>query len=117
MRIGEALAQAATRLSSEGVESPRFDAELLLAHVLDANRAAILARPDLRLTPKQLTRYRDLVARRAGRPAEMEQRTGDVGVRFAVNDVFPESEEAGVALAVIGRGVLEAPLAHCGFHF
>jgi release factor glutamine methyltransferase len=67
MNSGEALAQAATRLSTEGVESPRLDAELLLAHVLTVNRAAILARPDRRLTPKQLTRYRDLVARRAGR--------------------------------------------------
>jgi release factor glutamine methyltransferase len=67
MVSGEALAQAATRLRNEGVESPRLDAELLLAHVLDVNRAAILAWPDQRLTPKQLTRYRDLVARRAGR--------------------------------------------------
>ncbi|MGD9144325.1 MAG: peptide chain release factor N(5)-glutamine methyltransferase [Anaerolineae bacterium] len=67
MNSGEALAQATTRLRNEGVESPRLDAELLLAHVLDANRAAILARPDQRLTPKQLTRYRDLVSRRAGR--------------------------------------------------
>jgi release factor glutamine methyltransferase len=67
MKSGEALTQAATRLRSEGVESPRLDAELLLAHVLDVNRAALLARPDQRLTPKELTRYRDLVARRAGR--------------------------------------------------
>jgi release factor glutamine methyltransferase len=67
MNSGEALVQASTRLRNEGVESPRLDAELLLAHVLDVNRASILARPDQRLTPKQLTRYRDLVARRAGR--------------------------------------------------
>jgi release factor glutamine methyltransferase len=67
MLAGEALAQAATQLHNEGVESPRLDAELLLAHVLGTNRAAILARPDQRLTPKELTRYRDLVARRAGR--------------------------------------------------
>jgi len=67
MRSGEAQAQATARLRNEGVESPRLDAELLLAHVLDVNRAAILARPDRRLTPKELTRYRDLVARRAGR--------------------------------------------------
>jgi release factor glutamine methyltransferase len=67
MRVGEALRQAATRLDSDGVESPRLDAELLLAHVLDVNRAAILARPDGQLTPKQLTLYRNLVARRAGR--------------------------------------------------
>lgn len=67
MLLGEALAQTATWLRNEGVESPRLDAELLLAHVLGANRAAILAHPDQRLTPKQLTRYRELTARRAGR--------------------------------------------------
>ena len=67
MLVEESLAQAVARLGNEGVESPRLDAELLLAHVLGANRAAVLARPDRRLTPKQLTRYRDLVARRADR--------------------------------------------------
>jgi release factor glutamine methyltransferase len=67
MKSGEALAQATVRLRNEGVESPLLDAELLLANVLDVNRAAILARPDRPLSPKQLTHYRDLVARRAGR--------------------------------------------------
>jgi release factor glutamine methyltransferase len=67
MRIGEALAQGASRLDHEGVESPRLDAELLLAHVLGMNRAAILARPEQVLTPKQLTRYQDLIGRRAER--------------------------------------------------
>jgi release factor glutamine methyltransferase len=67
MRLGEALDQAVTRLGNEGVDSPRLDAELLLAHILEVNRAAILARPDQRLTPKELTRYRDLVTRRASR--------------------------------------------------
>lgn len=67
MRLREALAQAVTRLDNAGVDSPRLDAELLLAHVLEVNRAAILARPELRITPKELTRYRDLVTRRAGR--------------------------------------------------
>lgn len=67
MKIGEALAQAVTQLRNEGVDSPRLDAELLLAHVLDVNRAAILAHPDRPLTPKALTRYRDLVDRRAHR--------------------------------------------------
>jgi release factor glutamine methyltransferase len=67
MLSGEALAQAATQLRNEGVESPRLDAELLLAHVLGVNRAAILTWPDRPLTPKQLTRYRDLVAQRAAR--------------------------------------------------
>jgi release factor glutamine methyltransferase len=67
MRLDDALAQAATRLANQGVESPRFDAEILLAHALGLNRAAILSRPEQRLTPKQLTLYRDLIARRGDR--------------------------------------------------
>jgi release factor glutamine methyltransferase len=67
MRIDGALAQAATHLANQGVESPRLDSELLLAYVLDANRAAILARPEQQLTPKQLTSFRDLVVRRGNR--------------------------------------------------
>jgi release factor glutamine methyltransferase len=54
-------------LRNEGVESPRLDAELLLGHVLGVNRAKVLAWPDRRLSPKQLTRFRDLVTRRAAR--------------------------------------------------
>ena len=67
MRLDDALAQAATRLANQGVESPRLDAEILLAHALGLNRAAVLSRPEQRLTPKQLTHYRDLVARRGDR--------------------------------------------------
>lgn len=67
MLAKEALGQAARRLENEGVDSPRLDAELLLAHVLDVNRASVLAWPERQLTPKQLTRTRDLVTRRASR--------------------------------------------------
>lgn len=67
VEIRAALAQARQLLQGEGVDSPGLDAELLLAHVLDTNRAKVLAWPDRRLTPKQLTQYRNLVARRARR--------------------------------------------------
>jgi len=67
MRLDEALVQAITHLANRGVESPQLDAELLLARVLGVNRAAVLARPEQRLTPKQLTLYRDLTARRGSR--------------------------------------------------
>jgi release factor glutamine methyltransferase len=67
MLSGEALQQAATQLTNDGVESPRLDAELLLSHVLGVNRAAVLARPDRSLTPKEWTRFRDLVTRRSQR--------------------------------------------------
>ncbi len=64
---GEALKQAVHRLRSEGVDSPRLDAELLLAHALDTHRAAILTWPERQLTPKELTTFRNLVERRAAR--------------------------------------------------
>jgi release factor glutamine methyltransferase len=67
MLVSEALAQTATRLRNEGVESPRLDAELLLAHVLHVNRAVLFTWPDRRLTPKELTLYRELAGRRAHR--------------------------------------------------
>ncbi|MBN1659252.1 MAG: peptide chain release factor N(5)-glutamine methyltransferase [Anaerolineae bacterium] len=67
MPIGTAVEQARLQLKSEGVESPRLDAELLLAHVLGATRALVLAHPERRLTPKDLTHYRALVERRASR--------------------------------------------------
>lgn len=63
----EALAGAIQALQGEGVESPRLDAELLLAHALGVNRAAVLAWPERALTPKELTYYRSMVVRRAGR--------------------------------------------------
>ena len=64
--VGTAIDQAYCHLESEDVDSPRLDAELLLAHVLGTNRAAVLAHPERRLTLKELTRYRALVSRRAG---------------------------------------------------
>jgi release factor glutamine methyltransferase len=67
MRLDDALVQATNQLANQGVESPQLDAELLLAHALGANRAAVLARPEQQLTPKQLTRFRDLITRRGNR--------------------------------------------------
>jgi release factor glutamine methyltransferase len=67
MLIKEALAQAATQLRAQGVDTPRLDAELLLAHALDVNRAALFTWPERSLTPKELTRFRELVIRRAAR--------------------------------------------------
>ena len=67
MRVGAALDRAEAQLQASGVKSPRFDAELLLAHVLGGNRAALLAHLDDALGPTQYTRFCDLVARRAAR--------------------------------------------------
>lgn len=63
MTSGAALASAAALL---GV---RLDAELLLGHVLDLSRAALIAHDDRILTPEELGDFERLVARRgAGEP-------------------------------------------------
>ncbi len=43
MNAREALAKAAERLAAAGVDSPRVDAELLLAHVLGTTRSGVYA--------------------------------------------------------------------------
>ena len=65
--IEATLREAAARLSEAGVDSPRLDAELLLAHALGRDRAYLLAHPEQPLSPKQSTRFDALVARRAAR--------------------------------------------------
>jgi release factor glutamine methyltransferase len=67
IHLQAALRQAIQTLQNAEVDEARLDAELLLAHTLDLNRAAVLAQPDRPLTPKELTRFRDLVARRVTR--------------------------------------------------
>ncbi len=47
------------------VDSPRLDAELLLAHALDVSRAHLWAHPEQPLTPEQQHHYHDLLVRRA----------------------------------------------------
>jgi release factor glutamine methyltransferase len=87
MLVREVLAEALARLRNEGVDSPRLDAELLLAHVLSANRAVILAQPDRRLTLKELTSYRNLLGRRSEREplAYILGRREFFGLDFAVD--------------------------------
>ncbi len=57
------LDQAAQRIDSD---SPRLDAEVLLAHVLDKPRSHLLAWPDRIPDTAQQAHYRELVERRAG---------------------------------------------------
>jgi release factor glutamine methyltransferase len=67
IQIQAALEEAIQILRNNGVESPRLDAELLLAQILQTNRAVVLAWPERILTPKELACYRDFVMRRAAR--------------------------------------------------
>ena len=68
MTIDEALRTASRRLTSSS-STPRLDAELLLAHVHEMDRAALLARNGQQLIPDALAAFDLLVARRlSGEP-------------------------------------------------
>ncbi|MCE3003571.1 MAG: peptide chain release factor N(5)-glutamine methyltransferase [Xanthomonadaceae bacterium] len=62
MNCGELLRGAVARL---GGDSPRADAELLLAHVLGRDRAWLFAHADAACDPDQAARFDALLARRA----------------------------------------------------
>ncbi len=61
------LREAAVALRAAGVEAPDWDAERLLRHVLDWDRAALLARLDAEVEPAKAARFRSLVGERARR--------------------------------------------------
>ena len=63
--VGEAIKWASRRLRPL-TSSPRLEAELLLAHLLQRARPYLLAHPEASLTPEQAATYAAHVARRAG---------------------------------------------------
>jgi release factor glutamine methyltransferase len=65
--VGDALAAASRRLAAAGCDSPRLDAELLLAEVLDAPRARLVVERDRALSDAEADRFGALLARREAR--------------------------------------------------
>jgi release factor glutamine methyltransferase len=104
---GRALAQAAIELNAI-TDTPLLEAEILLAHVLDAPRASLLAHPERILTASQLTDYQTLARRRAsGYPLPyLTGHTEFYGLTFEVTPevLIPRPEtEALVELALARR--------------
>ena len=65
----QSLLAATTEALSVSSESPRLDAELLLAHALGKDRSYLRAWPERAPTPAQAARFESLLARRqAGEP-------------------------------------------------
>ena len=64
--IGTLLETAAGYLHEKGSTSPRLDAELLLAETLGLERIGLYLEFDRPLAAEEITRFRSLVARRAG---------------------------------------------------
>ncbi len=61
---GLALVAATQRLTSNGVDSPKLDSEVLLSYVLGCTRAQLYAYPDRLLTEDERQRLERLVVRR-----------------------------------------------------
>jgi release factor glutamine methyltransferase len=61
--VGEALQAARARLAAVS-KSPRRDAELLLAHLLGWDQAALLTRPERVLTPAEADQFESMLSRR-----------------------------------------------------
>jgi release factor glutamine methyltransferase len=62
--VGRVVRWAADDFRARGIESPRLEAELLLAHALDTDRMRIIVEADRELTDGELARFRDLIKRR-----------------------------------------------------
>jgi len=66
-RLIHVLKDAAQTLAAAGCDTPQLDAEVLLAHVLDRDRAWLYAHPEYALSLSQLSAGRSLVSQRASR--------------------------------------------------
>lgn len=65
--ISRVLAWAAADFRSRNIDSPRLDAELLLAFVLGVDRIRLIIEAERQLVPAELAAYRELIKRRRGR--------------------------------------------------
>jgi len=65
--VAGALREATSVLSSAGVDTPRLDAELLLAFVLGVDRARLVVDAHASVSEDHLARFSELVARRQAR--------------------------------------------------
>lgn len=65
--IGDVLRWATDDFRGRGLESPRLDAEVLLAFALGTNRIGLITDARRPLEPAELSRFRELVKRRRGR--------------------------------------------------
>jgi release factor glutamine methyltransferase len=110
----DALGAAVDALTAAGVDTPRLDAEVLLAAVLGVDRAALIAAPGRELSGAQARRFADFARRRREREP-VAYITGVRGFRFLELMVDrrvliprPETEhvvEAALALPVGARVV------------
>jgi release factor glutamine methyltransferase len=79
--VREALDSAVVALSAAGVDSPRLDAEVLLAHVLGVDRARLVIDRERPVEGPAVRAYQDAVRRRAVAREPVAYITGTKGFR------------------------------------
>jgi release factor glutamine methyltransferase len=65
--VRDAIDSAVVAFTAAGCDTPRLDAEVLLAAALGVDRAALIADPGRGLAPKEAATFRDWAARRRAR--------------------------------------------------
>jgi release factor glutamine methyltransferase len=108
--VRDALDSAVIALSAAGCDSPRLDAELLLAHVIGVDRAALISNPERGLEPDEARAFMDLAARRREREpvayllGSKGFRSIDLAVDARVLVPRPETEHVVEAALDLPRG-------------
>jgi release factor glutamine methyltransferase len=113
VKVARALAETSERLTEAGCESPRVDAELLVAHVLGIQRSGLALEPSRKLSRAEESELEQLVVRREEREP-LAYVLGEWGFRNLTLDVDrrvlvprPETEivveRCLVRLAALGR--------------
>jgi release factor glutamine methyltransferase len=79
--VHEALDSAVVALRAAGVDTPRLDAEVLLAHVLGVERARLVVEPDRPVEGAAVRAFQDAVRRRSVEREPVAYITGTKGFR------------------------------------
>jgi release factor glutamine methyltransferase len=79
--VGQAVRALTARFVAAGLDTPRLDAELLVAHAAGIDRARIFLSPERPLTPAVAAAVADLERRRADDRASVAHLTGTRGFR------------------------------------
>jgi release factor glutamine methyltransferase len=113
------IRDAIERLRSAGSETPRLDAEVLLANILGVDRTAVVAHPEAPVGEGAAARFGEAVVRReAGEPVAYIRGVKEfLGLAFAADGRAliprPETERlVELAEAEVGRRLVASPRAH-----
>jgi len=107
LTIINAVELSADYLNKKGIESPRINAELLLAHILNCKRMDLYLKFDQPLREEETAKYREAIKRR-GLREPLQYITGSVefyGLEFMVNEdvLIPRQETEILVEAIISK--------------